>query len=164
MKNSLLIIFIISAIQIGSYGQKTYGTLYHPDHDAKAEVQKAIDLANQNGKHVLVQVGGNWCGWCYRLQDFIEKDSVLRDLRANNFVTYHLNYSKENYNKEILASFDFPQRFGFPALLVLDAKGNRLHTQDSALLESGDSYDAKKVKNFLEMWTPKALSPELYKK
>jgi hypothetical protein len=50
-----------------------------------------------------------------------------------------------------------PQRFGFPVLVVLNSNGQRIHTQDSGLLESGDGYDPKKVIGFLKNWTPAAL-------
>jgi hypothetical protein len=57
----------------------------------------------------------------------------------------------------------YPQRFGFPVLVVLDANGNRLHTQDSSLLEKEKSYDFDKVKAFLENWSPSAFDATKYK-
>jgi hypothetical protein len=110
-----------------------------------------------------VQVGGNWCVWCYRFNAFVKTDTLLKQLVADNYLVYHLNYSKENKNLDVLAKLDYPQRFGFPVLLVLDATGRRLHTQDSGLLERGNGYDENKVKTFLQSWSPAALLPELYK-
>jgi hypothetical protein len=72
-------------------------------------------------------------------------------------VVYHLNYSNENKNLGYLAKLGYPQRFGFPCLVVLDASGKRLHTQDSALLEKGNGYDFDKVKNFFINWSPGAV-------
>ena len=34
-----------------------------------------------------------------------------------------INYSKENKNPETMALLEYPQRFGFPVLVVLDAAG-----------------------------------------
>lgn len=48
-------------------------------------------------------------------------------------------------------------------MVVLDANGNRLHTQDSGLLEKEKSYDPDKVKNFFLNWSPSALNGSLYK-
>ena len=77
----------------------------------------------------------------------------------------HLNYSKENQNKEVFAKYGFPQRFGFPVFIILDGKGNRIHTQASEYFENGKkSYDAEKVLNFLQQWSPTALDPKLYSK
>jgi len=81
----------------------------------------------------------------------------------NNYVVYHLNYSPENKNEAYLKKLGFPQRFGFPVLVILDADGNRLNTQDSSLLEKGNGYDREKVKNFLYAWSPVALKESNYK-
>lgn len=47
--------------------------------------------------------------------------------------------------------------------LVLNDKGEYLHTQNSALLEKDKSYDIRKVEEFLKHWTVKAISPESYR-
>jgi hypothetical protein len=73
-----------------------------------------------------------------------------------------VNYSKENKNPEVLASLEYPQRFGFPVLLVLDQNGKRLHTQDTGLLELNKGYDPEKVARFLLSWNRSAVSPENY--
>ena len=79
-----------------------------------------------------------------------------------NFVIYHVNYSKENKNEDVLTSLGYPQRFGFPVFVVLDSKGNRLHTQNSAYLEEGKAYSTKKVLEFFKQWSPAAIDPKQY--
>jgi hypothetical protein len=74
-----------------------------------------------------------------------------------------VNYSKENKNPDILADLGYPQRFGFPVLVILDGNGNRLHTQNSAYLEQEKAYSMETVIEFLKQWTPAALDPENYK-
>jgi hypothetical protein len=77
---------------------------------------------------------------------------------------YHLNYSKENKNLDYLKKLGYPQRFGFPVLVVLDgATGAVLHTQDSGLLEKGNGYDTDKIKSFLRNWSRGAFDEALYK-
>lgn len=136
--------------------------IYDPAADAAADLQKAQQEAAANNKHVLVQIGGNWCIWCKRYYKFVQEDSTLNALTEKNYVVYHLNYSKENRNLPVLKQLGYPQRFGFPVLVVLDAQGNRLHTQNSGLLESADSYDKKKVADMLKQWSPQALNPAHY--
>ena len=89
-------------------------------------------------------------------------DAQLDSLVRSSYVVYHLNYSKENRNLPLLQKLGYPQRFGFPVLVILDAKGARLHTQDTGLLESADSYDKEKLQNMLRQWAPNALSPAQY--
>lgn len=137
--------------------------LYNPSANAEHDVAMLLQKAKSEGKHVLLQVGGNWCVWCYRFNAFVQTDSALKKLLDNNYLVYHLNYSKENKNLAYLAKLGYPQRFGFPVLVVLDADGTRLHTQDSGMLEKGNGYDDKKVTAFLNNWTAASLNAALYK-
>ncbi|SHN43413.1 thioredoxin family protein [Chitinophaga sp. CF418] len=136
--------------------------IYDPGADAAADLQKAEQQAAATNKHVLVQIGGNWCIWCKRFYKFVREDSTLNALQEKNYVVYHLNYSKENKNLPLLKQLGYPQRFGFPVLVILDAKGNRLLTQNSGLLESADTYDKDKVADMLKQWSPDALNPAHY--
>lgn len=156
------LIILALLVSIESFAADTT-KLYNPAANAKREVAAAVARAKKDGKHVLIQVGGNWCSWCYRYAAFVKADKTLNNLTNKNYVVYHLNYSPENKNLALLKTFGFPQRFGFPVFVVLDGNGVRLHTQDSALLEKGKSYDAEKVKSFLQAWTPQALNEKNYK-
>lgn len=137
--------------------------LYNPYANVQKDVKAALAKAKKENKHVLLQIGGNWCIWCYRFNDFVKKDTSLEKLLEENYVVYHLNYSKENKNLDYLKELGYPQRFGFPALVILDADGNRIHTQDSGLLEKDKSYDGNKVRSFLINWAPSALDEKKYK-
>lgn len=80
-----------------------------------------------------------------------------------SYVSIKVNYSKVNRNYGILRKFGYPHRFGFPVFVILNKNGERIHTQNSAYIEEGDSYSKKKVFEFLNNWTPDALDPNLYK-
>lgn len=157
-----LVCFFILSFAYEGNAQKDYGKLYTPNANAQEDINLLLTKAKAEQKHVLLQVGGNWCVWCYRFHDFILSDEKLKAMVEDNFLIYHLNYSPENKNEDILAAYQFPQRFGFPVLVVLDENGNLLHTQDSGLLESGEGYDAKKVTNFFRLWSRAALDPATY--
>lgn len=137
--------------------------LYNPEANAKKEIDAAVKEAKEAGKQVLVQIGGNWCIWCARFNDFVTKDKSLDSLMNANYVVYHLNYSPENKNDELLRKYQFPQRFGFPVFIILNDKGDLLHTQTSWYLEAGKSYDKEKVTAFFTDWGTKAFDPAQYK-
>jgi thioredoxin-related protein len=137
--------------------------LYNPLADAKKDIAAAVAKANKEGKHVMLQIGGNWCIWCYRFDGFVKSDTALNRMIKENYIVYHLNYSGENKNLDVLKSLGFPQRFGFPVFVILDENGQRLHTQDSGFLEKEKSYDPGKIKTFLQAWSPKALDEKNYK-
>lgn len=137
--------------------------IYNPDDNAVKAVANAVAQAKKENKHVFIQVGGNWCIWCIRFNNFVKTDAQLDSLVKANYVVYHLNYSEENQNLNVLSKYKFPQRFGFPVFLILDKEGNLLHTQNTEYLEDGKSgYDKKKVVTFLNHWSPKALNPATY--
>ena len=136
--------------------------IYDPAANAAVDMEKAIQQAAKEHKFVLLQVGGNWCIWCRRMYKFIHDDSTLMKQVQQNYVVYHLNYSKENRNLPLMQQLGYPQRFGFPVLVILDAKGNRLHTQNTTLLEDADTYDRQKLLDMLKEWSPAALNPALY--
>lgn len=137
--------------------------LYHPEADAKAEIAAAVKKAKADNKHVLLQFGGNWCIWCLRFNDLVKGDADLTKTLDANYVTVHVNWSPEQKNDDVLASLGYPQRFGFPVFVVLDAKGNRLNTENSSYLEEGNGHSKRKVMEFFNAWSPKALDPESYK-
>ncbi len=139
--------------------------LYNANTNALADIDSVVKKASAENKFVLIQGGGNWCKWCIEFARFCKADKQIDSLINSSFVWYHLNYSKENENLPVFAKYGYAQRFGFPVLIVLNSKGERIHIQDSALLEDGKtSYSREKVLEFLSAWTPKALDPSQYEK
>lgn len=167
MKKFSFIIIAAVMISFGAFAQTTEPSiekkLYDPSADAKEEITKALTKASNEGMHVLLQIGGNWCGWCLLFEKKVKSNDTLRIAMEKNYVIYHVNYSKENKNEDILALLGYPQRFGFPVFVVLDSKGNRLHTQNSVYLEDGKGYSTKKVLEFFKQWSQEAIDPKQYK-
>ena len=79
-----------------------------------------------------------------------------------NYVFQLLNTSKEKRNLDILAEYKYPQRFGFPVIIILDGGGELIHTQNTVYLEKEKSYDEKLMVDFLKHWTPKSLDSNTY--
>jgi len=161
MKKIFLFI-IIMLLMIDLNAQISAVKLYNPEADAKTDIQNIVTKANTEGKHVLLQIGGNWCSWCVKFNKKTTENDTLKSILTNKYITYHLNYSKENWNEDILTSLGYPQRFGFPVFVVLDGKGNRLHTQNSVYLEEDKSYSTKEVLEFFNSWSPTAIDPKSY--
>lgn len=137
--------------------------IYNPSADAKKDIANAISTAKKEGKHVLIQVGGNWCPWCIKMHKYLHAEGEINKLMTDNYIFLEINYSKENKNLETLKELGYPQRFGFPVMLILDGEGKRLHTQSTGILEHEKGYDQKKMNSFLYNWRPDALNPVHYK-
>ena len=158
-KTILLSLFYLGSTVAFSQEKK----LYNPQADAEKDIAAAIATAKAEKKYVLLQAGGNWCSWCLEFARFAKATPTIDSVMNASFVWYHLNWSKENENKPIFKKYGYAQRFGFPVFIVLNEKGERIHTQNSEYLEDGKkSYNVSKVQAFLEMWSPRALNPEMY--
>ncbi len=122
--------------------------------DAAADIKLGVAEAKRSGRRVLLDVGGEWCIWCHRLDTLFMKHRDLADFMHKNFVVVKINYSKENKNEQVLSKY--PKIPGYPHLFVLDAKGKLLHSQDTGELEEGKGHSKEKVFAFLEKWAPQA--------
>ena len=75
----------------------------------------------------------------------------VRRVLDERFVVLKVNRSPENENAEFLSQF--PEIPGYPHFFVLDAIGELLLSQGTAVLEHGeDGYDSRKVLTFLQQW------------
>ncbi len=159
----ILTFAILAVLALGANAQLK--KVYNDDINPMEQIDKAIAQANEQGKFVICQVGGNWCPWCLRFADFITKDEEIARLIDENFVYIHVSYNPhksidEARDKAMLKRLGNPGRFGYPVFVVLDAKGNVIHIQDSSYLEEGKGYHKDKVLQFFMHWTPKAVNAE----
>jgi thioredoxin-related protein len=164
MRNLKIIVLFLSLIfiHLTLLGQSEKPRLYDPGQNAFDQIREAVKLANAENKHVFIQIGGNWCSWCYLFHDFIKNHNEISSFVDNNYVSIKINYSKENKNLEVLSDLGYPQRFGFPVFVILNRNGQVIHIQDSALLEEGRGYNNDKVLTFFKNWTLQAISPKTY--
>ena len=164
MKHIYLIATLLFLTNSSSFAQEPAPPLYHPEADAKAEVHDAMTQAATQHKNVMLMIGGNWCRWCKMFDKMVKDNADVDSTLTTNFVFAHINFSKENRNLDLMTQWNFPQRFGFPVFVVLNDKGECIHTQNSSYLEEGEGYNTKTVKEFFSQWGPAAMNPELYKK
>jgi len=123
---------------------------FDPSRDAAADIKDAIAEAARTHRRVLIDVGGEWCIWCHRLDSLYETHKDLYDFLTRHYVLVKVNYSKENKNEEVLSHY--PKIPGYPHYFVLDRDGKLLHSQDTGALESGKGHDPGKVLTFLKKW------------
>jgi thioredoxin-related protein len=158
-----LFIFILLLSFSSVYGQDTK-KLYDPSLDGMTQIKDAINKAAKDGKHVLIQYGGNWCSWCRKFDAFCKADTAIAGIIVKNYIPVKLNYDPANKNTASNIFLGNPARFGFPVLIIVDGKGKVIHIQDSSLLEEGSGYSKEKVTGFFRQWTPLALVPDVPKK
>ncbi len=129
---------------------------FDPNRDAQKDIDDAVTLAGFTGKRILLDVGGEWCIWCRRLDSLFTVDAELDKFMRDNFVVVKVNFSKENDNEKVLSQF--PKIPGYPHIFILGTKGELIHSQDTGVLENGKGkprgHDREKVLAFLRQWAP----------
>jgi thiol:disulfide interchange protein len=127
-------------------------TNFDPTRNPERDLATALVQAKAEGKRVLVDVGGEWCSWCHRMDSFFDQNGDARTLRDANYVWLKINFSLDNKNAKLLARW--PKIEGYPHLFVLDASGKLLYSEDTSRLESGKGYSRERFMAFLERWKP----------
>jgi len=124
--------------------------LFNSEQDAFQDLKIAQTLAAKTGKNILVEVGADWCVWCHRLESFIASHSELYVLRSMNYVHVRI-YSGDGVELTDVCAH-LPPFDGIPHYFVLSPNGDLLQSQDTELLEEGESYNYDKVWEFLSLW------------
>lgn len=133
--------------------------LYDEKADAKQQIATALKAAKKNNRRVLIQWGGNWCGWCIKLHELCMKDAAIKKKLQYEYDVVHIDSAgPEKKNMDLAKSYgaELPEK-GFPYLTVLDADGKVIANQETGALEikakEGEdvvmAHDPKAVLDFL---------------
>ena len=150
----LIIIFsvVLSGLSSAQSGSKyTSVTEFDPARNPSKDLEKAVEEAKVSNRRIILDVGGEWCIWCHRIDDFIEENKDIKNFIKDNFVVVKINFSKENENTEFLSKY--PEIPGYPHFFVLESNSKLLHSQDTGQLEQGKGYSHEKMMAFLKKWT-----------
>jgi thioredoxin-related protein len=133
--------------------------LYDPKSDGNAQIAAALITAKTEKKNVLLMFGANWCIWCRRLDRTFASEPNIAAALKENYVLVLIDSNWRNgtkRNEDLNLRYGNPLKEGLPVLVVLDATGQQLTTQETGALEDGGSaHDPAKVGAFLARWAPK---------
>lgn len=92
MKKISYILLIFLLITLSASAQTPLKKVYNDTIDPMAQIDNALEKAKSENKFVVCQVGGNWCPWCLRFADFIEKEAqrifpVGRDVEKSSDIS-----------------------------------------------------------------------------
>lgn len=157
MKNLLIIILFFICGSLYPQVQKTENEKerthkFDPSRNPGQDLKEALKEAKKTGKRILLDVGGEWCIWCHRLDQFFEDNTEINKYLQDNFIVMKVNYSPENKNEKFLSQY--PKVAGYPHLFVLEKNGKFLHSQNTGDLEKGKGHDPEKILAFLQKWAP----------
>lgn len=123
---------------------------FDPLRDAETDIKNAMLDARNMQKRIILDVGGEWCIWCKRLDRLISSNDELKKNLYDNFIVVKVNYSDENKNEKVLSKL--PKIDNYPHFFVLDSNGDLLHSQSTTKFEVRQSYSLDKLLAFLNDW------------
>jgi hypothetical protein len=127
--------------------------IYNPKANAKDDIATALKTAKRENKRVLIEFGGNWCGWCFRLYDVFKKNSEVSAILNQGFVLVLVDVGTNQSLRDHYVDED--EGGGAPFLTVLSADGKVLRNQNTGELEKDSGYDIAKVIAFLRQSSSK---------
>ena len=127
---------------------------YDENANAGAAVDAAFARAKKNGKRVLIDMGGNWCGDCIVLANLMQLPELKRFMGAH-FEIVSVDIGR--YNKNM----DIPQRFGaadrvksggVPSIIIAEPDGTFVNKGDMSALEDARHMTPQGIANWLAQW------------
>lgn len=146
----ILILLTTSLLTIAQTEEKE--KLFDPSRNPFDDLKSTVELAKNMNKRIILDIGGDWCVWCHRIDAFMNKTEEIKSLLDENFIVLKINVSKENKNEKFLAQY--PAIEGYPHFFVLETDGSLLHSQNTGDLEKDKDYDSEKFISFLNKWKP----------
>ena len=159
MKRSALLLFALLAFPLAAEPEypKMGPDIYDVKADGKTQIAAALAKATTAHKRVLVVFGANWCVWCHRLHGTFESNAQVATALRDAFEVVRIDVNARhgvNRNADVDARYGHPTQEGLPVLVVLDADGKQLTTQESGALEEGSGHSPAKIIAFLDKWKP----------
>lgn len=163
MKLLLFVLFVVvlTVALSSTFSQATttnfilpeYSKVYNDERDPFKDAVAAIQLAKKTQRNVIIEIGGNWCTWCHRMDNFLEKHPEVYQALHNNFVVLKVNVSNSNDNETFMKSL--PPVLGYPHMYVSSYTGKMLLSKDTAELQENGDYSVNSWTEFLNKWQVK---------
>jgi thioredoxin-related protein len=126
---------------------------FDPTREPEKDLRNSVTEAKKFNKRIILDIGGEWCIWCHRLDEFLERNDDLKNFLHENYIVMKVNFSPENKNEKFLSKY--PKINGYPHIFILEKDGRLLYSKDTGELEKGRGYDHDKMFAFLKEWAPK---------
>lgn len=128
-----------------------YSKVYDDKSDPFSDASAALALAKATNRQVLIEIGGNWCSWCHKMDAFLVKNNDVYQALHSQYVLLKVSVSDSNENQTFMDSL--PPVLGYPHMYVSTAGGKMILSKDTAELLSGDNYSRDNWLTFLTKWS-----------
>ena len=80
--------------------------IYQVDGKGMERVEAALVRAGRDNKRVLLKIGGNWCGWCYKLHDVFQEEKAVASLLRAEYELVMIDSQADKAVKYLLQAGD----------------------------------------------------------
>ena len=126
--------------------------IYPQSAQAKARVQKAMQLAKQQHKRVILNFGTDQCADCQVLEKYLHADVNQAQIDKYYLVVNVDIGKKHNLNLDIASRYGFSLDNGIPALAVIDGSGHVIHAPTKGEFTRARYMNEGDVTEFLNRW------------
>jgi len=133
------------------YELPKYSQIYDDQRDPFQDAASALSLAKETNRQVLIEIGGNWCTWCHKMDDFLAKNPDVYQALHSQYVLLKINVSDSNENNDFMESL--PPVLGYPHMYVSTAQGKMILSKDTAELLNDNNYSREQWLGFLSKWS-----------
>ena len=147
----LLSVFICPVMAVDSIDLPEYSKTYDDQRSPFKDATAALALAKETNRQVLIEIGGNWCTWCHKMDTFLSNNPDVYQALHAKYVLLKINVSDSNDNEEFMKAL--PPVLGYPHMYISNANGKMLLTKDTAELLAGNSYSREYWLTFLNKWS-----------
>lgn len=125
---------------------------YDENADATAAVDAAFARAKANGKRVLIDLGGNWCGDCIVLANIMQLPE-MKPYIAAHFEVVTVDVGRFDKNLQIPARFGITKRLeGVPAVIIAEADGTFVNPGKITALSDARHMTPQGIADWLAQW------------
>lgn len=127
-----------------------YSKVYDEKRDPFKDAVAALALAKKTHRNVLIEVGGNWCSWCHKMDAFLEENPDVYQSLHSKYVLLKVSVSDSNENEAFMKSL--PPVFGYPHMYVSTNAGKMVLSKDTGELQKNGRYNVNNWLTFLNEW------------
>ena len=136
-----------------TYNLPEYSKVYNAERDVFKDANAALTLAKKTNRNVLIEIGGNWCTWCHKMDAFLLKNPKVYQALHSKYVLLKISVSDANENKAFMDTL--PPVLGYPHMYISTASGKMLLSKDTAELQGDTGYSVEYWLTFLHKWQKK---------
>ena len=127
---------------------------YDEHADARAELDRMLQCARDEGKPLLVMFGANWCEWCRGLDRLLASDRQLSAQADRVFLRLNVDIGGYDRNMELAAGYGLSHLddTGIPMLVILAPDGSVRGIKNADDFVVRSRYSRGRIRRFLDSY------------